>query len=90
MFENTGRGFKDVSAQSGAVFAKTFPARGMAVGDYDNDGDLDVLVSNNGEAPAAAAQRGREPQQLARAPTRRRRRATRPRSALSSLGRRAA
>jgi hypothetical protein len=23
----------------------------MAVGDFDNDGDLDVLVSNNGEAP---------------------------------------
>ncbi|HYY56936.1 MAG TPA: CRTAC1 family protein, partial [Pyrinomonadaceae bacterium] len=25
--------------------------RGMAVGDFDNDGDADVLVSNNGEAP---------------------------------------
>jgi hypothetical protein len=52
MFENTGRGFADVSARSGAVFGKTFPARGMAVGDYDNDGDLDLLISNNGEAPA--------------------------------------
>jgi hypothetical protein len=51
MFENTGRGYKDVSAQSGAAFSKTYPARGMAVGDYDNDGDLDVLISNNGEAP---------------------------------------
>jgi hypothetical protein len=51
MFENTGRGFRNVSAQSGAAFAKDYPARGMAVGDYDNDGDLDVLVSNNGEAP---------------------------------------
>ena len=51
MFENTGRAFRNVSAQSGAVFAKDFSGRGMAVGDFDNDGDLDVLVSNNGGAP---------------------------------------
>jgi hypothetical protein len=51
LFENTGRGFRNVSAQSGAVFAHDFSGRGMAVGDFDNDGDLDVLVSNNGEPP---------------------------------------
>ena len=51
LFENTGKGYRNVSARSGAVFARNFPARGMAVGDYDNDGDADVLVSNNGEAP---------------------------------------
>jgi hypothetical protein len=51
MFQNTGGMFKDVSAQSGAAFSKSYPARGMAVGDFDNDGDLDVLISNNGEAP---------------------------------------
>lgn len=51
MFENTGRAFRNVSAQSGAAFGKDYPARGMTVGDYDNDGDGDVLVSNNGEAP---------------------------------------
>jgi hypothetical protein len=51
MFENTGRAFRNVSAQSGAAFTKDFPARGMSVGDYDNDGDADVLISNNGEAP---------------------------------------
>ena len=51
MFENIGRGFKDVSARSGTVFSKLFSGRGMALGDFDNDGDLDVLTSNNGEPP---------------------------------------
>ncbi len=51
MFENTGRAFKNVSALAGVVFSKDYPARGMTVGDYDNDGDLDLLISNNGEAP---------------------------------------
>jgi hypothetical protein len=51
LFENTGHAFKNVSVQSGAVFSRDFSGRGMSVGDFDNDGDLDVLVSNNGEAP---------------------------------------
>jgi hypothetical protein len=51
MFENKGRAFKNTSKASGAVFAKDFSGRGMATGDFDNDGDLDILISNNGEAP---------------------------------------
>lgn len=51
LFENTGKAFKNVSAVSGDVFKKDFSARGMSVGDYDNDGDLDLLISNNGEPP---------------------------------------
>jgi len=51
LFENLGRSFKDVSASSGPVFSKMFSGRGMAIGDFDNDGDADVLTSNNGEPP---------------------------------------
>jgi hypothetical protein len=58
LFENTGRGFKNVSAQSGAVFAKEFSGRGMAIGDFDNDGDLDALISNNGQAPVLLRNQG--------------------------------
>ena len=58
LFENTGRGFKDVSATSGAVFGKMFSGRGMAVGDFDNDGDLDVFASNNGEPPLLLRNQG--------------------------------
>jgi hypothetical protein len=58
LFENTGKGFKNVSSVSGAVFARSFSGRGMAVGDFDNDGDLDVLISNNGEAPVLLRNEG--------------------------------
>jgi hypothetical protein len=51
LFHNDGSRMRNVSAQAGPVFGRTFPARGLAVGDYDNDGRVDVLVANNGEAP---------------------------------------
>jgi enediyne biosynthesis protein E4 len=41
----------NVSDQAGPVFQKAFAARGLAVGDYNNDGAVDVLVANNGGAP---------------------------------------
>ncbi len=41
----------NVSDHAGPVFHKVFPARGVAVGDYNNDGAVDVLVCNNGGAP---------------------------------------
>jgi hypothetical protein len=44
---NSGRGFIDVSAQSGSVFQKAWVGRGMAVGDIDNDGRIDAVVSTN-------------------------------------------
>ena len=51
LFHNTGKSFQNVSAQSGPVFAKALSARGMAIGDFNNDGAVDVLVSVNDAAP---------------------------------------
>ncbi len=47
---NTGKGFVDVSAQSGAVFQQPWVSRGLAVGDLDNDGRMDAIVTTNGGA----------------------------------------
>jgi hypothetical protein len=44
---NTGKTFVDVSAQSGTVFRQPWVARGMAIGDLDNDGRLDAVVTTN-------------------------------------------
>ena len=48
---NTGQGFVDVSAGSGDVFKQPWVARGLAVGDIDNDGRVDAVVTTN-DGPA--------------------------------------
>jgi hypothetical protein len=58
MFENVNGKFRNVSDRSGEVFKKDFPARGMSCGDLDNDGDLDILVINNGAAPVLMRNEG--------------------------------
>jgi len=58
MFENINGRYKNVSAQSGDVFKKDFPARGASFGDFDNDGWIDILVINNGEAPVLLRNQG--------------------------------
>jgi len=51
LFRNTGRGFENISKQSGPIFSESIAARGMALGDFDNDGSVDVLVAVNNAAP---------------------------------------
>jgi hypothetical protein len=51
LLHNDGHGFTDVSAASGAVFQQAWVGRGLAIGDIDNDGRIDAVVStNNGPA----------------------------------------
>ena len=52
LFRNTGnRTFEDVSNRSGEGLLLKKVSRGAAFGDYDNDGDIDVLVTNCHQTP---------------------------------------
>lgn len=49
LYENNGRGeFSDASTRCGLLCSSIRNSRGAAFGDVDNDGDVDVLVSNEG------------------------------------------
>lgn len=51
LFRNTGRRYVDATSDAGAVFELSEVSRGAAFGDIDNDGDIDIVVSNcNGRA----------------------------------------
>jgi hypothetical protein len=52
VYRNLGDGrFRDVTAESGAGALAPRSSRGCAFGDFDNDGDVDVLVMNMNEPP---------------------------------------
>ena len=49
LFRNTGKGgFQAVTRSVGPAFGKPLVARGAANGDFDNDGDLDIVITTNG------------------------------------------
>ncbi len=52
LVENQGKGkFEEVGPQHGEIFSRQLTGRGLAMGDFDNDGDEDFLLVQNGRAP---------------------------------------
>ncbi|MCH9650537.1 MAG: CRTAC1 family protein [Deltaproteobacteria bacterium] len=48
LFRNLGNGrYRETSAEAGNLFSSQEVSRGMAIGDFDNDGDADLLMTNN-------------------------------------------
>jgi hypothetical protein len=52
LFWNIGGRFTDVTATSGPALKELRSSRGTAVGDLDNDGSLEIIISNMGERPS--------------------------------------
>lgn len=50
LYRNLGNGkFKDISTEAGPAILAESSARGVAVGDYDNDGSIDAVITNMNE-----------------------------------------
>ena len=53
LYRNTGNGkFQDISQEGGAAILDKHSSRGVAVGDIDNDGQMEILINNQGERPS--------------------------------------
>jgi enediyne biosynthesis protein E4 len=53
LFRNLGNGtFEELVAEAGPAIAEAHSSRGCAFGDFDNDGDLDILIVNLNEPPS--------------------------------------
>lgn len=53
MYRNAGKGeFDKVSDSLGPDFIRPIVGRGLATGDYDNDGDIDIVTNNRGDFPS--------------------------------------
>jgi enediyne biosynthesis protein E4 len=59
LYHNLGNGkFKDVTAESGPGITEQYSSRGAAFGDYDNDGNVDVLILNMNDPPSLLHNQG--------------------------------
>ena len=59
LFKNVnGTRFEDIAAAAGDVLATPRVSRGSAVGDLDNDGDIDILINNLDDLPTVARNEG--------------------------------
>lgn len=58
LFENRDGRFSRVGSEAGAIWGRALNGRALSTGDFDNDGDIDLLFVNNGEAPVLLRNEG--------------------------------
>ena len=58
LFRNVKGRFVEVGGSAGPALAVAWPSRGLAVGDVDNDGDVDALINNIDDVPALLSNDG--------------------------------
>jgi len=58
LFENAGGKFRNVTARGGPALQAERIGRGLAVADFDNDGNLDVAITSLGQHPVLLRNQG--------------------------------
>ena len=61
LYRNIQGKFEDISEQAGAAINARHSSRGLASGDIDNDGTLELLINNQGEHPSLLKQASKAP-----------------------------
>lgn len=58
LYLNAGGKFREATSRAGPGFDERFSSRGAAFGDIDNDGDVDIVVSNSRDRPSVLVNEG--------------------------------